>query len=583
MHGFKLGILFVACIGWNTVGWAKQPPKAASSPVPIISSATALHDLMTAEFLAQERAYSAASKLYFPYAVNSPYPDVVERATTLTFLSGDLQQSARLAKHWLKIAPKDHSAYQILLTSQLNFEQFDSARLTLERYLKEDETEGIGAEPVLPVLKALMQRLGEEEAIDRLECFVEHIQDSATRYRLQLGMGIILLDAHNPKVVERGMKALEGAMAERPTVLEPAVHYALLMAKEEPEKAGKWLKDTVAKRSPTEANYLIVGFILAARQQLAFAEPVFQQATLLYPKNLAFQTLYLQSLLENRSYAAAQKTLVQLLGMLDPKEPRTTQMAIQLMRLAQTPSEREAAISFLKRVPDSDEYYEAVQEILLYQLSILDPRRAVTHLEELSSHPSSFTVPPSWWLFPAEAFHKQQKVDAALEVVERGLVKNVDSDELLEAKALLLSEMNRMGEAETVWRSLISRMPEQHSFYNNLGYVLLDKMGRISDAEPLILKAYALAPKDAAVLDSMGWLYYKLKQPKEGLKYLEEALKVGNPSDPEILLHLAEVCAASGDTARMKSVLEHIEKLKTKDWPPLQELRKRLGNTTEPQ
>ncbi len=579
MSCFKHGIITVACLGLSLAAEAKQPAKLVISPhASIISSPTALYDLMTAEFLAHEKAFSAASKIYFPYALNSSKSDIVSRATVLAFLSGDLQQTMRLATHWLKLSPKDQTAYQLLLTSQLSFEHYGAANTTLNRYLK-IQKDNKSTDTVTPVLKALVQRLGESSAVDRWERLIARSTDVQIRYRLQLALGAFLLEGHDAKVIARGMETLKKAMSTRPQAVEPKVHYAILMAKDDPEKAGLWLRDELVQRIiPSEESFFITGIILSARQQLAFARPLLEQAVQRYPKNIAFHVLYLQSLLENRAEPEAQKELVYLLESFDPKEERTTHMAIQLMRLAKTPEQREKAISFLKRVPESDEYFEPVQEIILMQLSELNISQATTYIEQQHASPTAKTfVKPSWWLFPIESLHKQKKIKEALELVDHAIGLNPEADELLEAKALLLSESGKMKEAEAIWRKLIERMPEQHSFYNNLGYILLEKLGRTAEAEPLIRKAYALAPQDSAVLDSLGWLYFKMNQPQEALKYIENALSKGNPGDAEILLHLLEVYSALGDAAKAQKTLLRIEELKSKEWLPLKEIQKRLG------
>ena len=585
MSYFKRGVFTVACLGLSLGAEAKQPIKPAkpfiAPHVSIISSPTALYDLMTAEFLAHEKEFAAASKIYYPYALNSAKSDIVSRATVLTFLSGDLQQTMRLATHWLKISPKDQTAYQLLLTSQLSFEKYDSSIITLNRYLKLQKNNK-SADTVIPVLKALVQRLGENTAVNRWERLIARATDIQVRYRLQLALGVFLLEGRDAKAVARGMEALKQAITTHPQAIEPKVHYAILMAKDDPEKAGLWLRDELVKRmAPSEENFFITGIILSARQQLGFAKPVLEQAVQHYPKNNAFHVLYLQSLLENRAETEAQKELVYLLESFDPKEERTTHMAIHLMRLAKTPEQREKAIGFLKRVPETDEYFEPVQEIILMQLSELNVSQAILYIEKQNANPATKTfVKPAWWLFPIESLRKQKKNKEAINLADHAISLNTDTDELLEAKALLLSEIGNMKEAEAIWRKLIERMPEQHSFYNNLGYIFLEKLGRISEAEPLIHKAYSLAPQDPAVLDSMGWLYFKMKQPKEAQKYIETALAKGNPSDAEILLHLLEIYYAVGDTEKAQKTLLRIEELKSKEWMPLKELQKRLGKAT---
>ena len=60
----------------------------------------------------------------------------------------------------------------------------------------------------------------------------------------------------------------------------------------------------------------------------------------------------------------------------------------------------------------------------------------------------------------------------------------------------------------------------------------------------LIERAYEADPDNPAVLDSMGWVYFRLGQPEEALGWLESAYM--QLPDQEVAAHLAEVLQALG-------------------------------------
>jgi tetratricopeptide (TPR) repeat protein len=65
--------------------------------------------------------------------------------------------------------------------------------------------------------------------------------------------------------------------------------------------------------------------------------------------------------------------------------------------------------------------------------------------------------------------------------------------------------------------------PDYAHAYNALGYTLAEKTDRLDEAKILIEKALKLQPDDPFILDSLGWVYYRLGQVQEALKHLHTA------------------------------------------------------------
>jgi Flp pilus assembly protein TadD len=97
---------------------------------------------------------------------------------------------------------------------------------------------------------------------------------------------------------------------------------------------------------------------------------------------------------------------------------------------------------------------------------------------------------------------------------------------------------------ETNLRKLIKLKPDHAQAYNALGYTLADRTDRYVEAKQYIEKALALAPEDPFILDSMGWVYFRMGDHQEGLTYLERAYKTR--ADPEIAAHLGELLWVKG-------------------------------------
>ena len=76
--------------------------------------------------------------------------------------------------------------------------------------------------------------------------------------------------------------------------------------------------------------------------------------------------------------------------------------------------------------------------------------------------------------------------------------------------------------------------------------------GRIPEAVALVEKAMQLAPDDEAILDSVGWGYYRTGKLDESVKMLRRAY-AGNP-DPEVAAHLGEVLWVRGDKDEARKI-----------------------------
>jgi tetratricopeptide (TPR) repeat protein len=105
-------------------------------------------------------------------------------------------------------------------------------------------------------------------------------------------------------------------------------------------------------------------------------------------------------------------------------------------------------------------------------------------------------------------------------------------------------KLDRIDVVETNLRRLITLKPDHAQAYNALGYTLADRTDRLKEAKGYIEKALKLSPDDPFILDSMGWVLYRLGAQKEALGYLQRAYSLR--PDPEIAAHIGEVMWTRG-------------------------------------
>lgn len=111
--------------------------------------------------------------------------------------------------------------------------------------------------------------------------------------------------------------------------------------------------------------------------------------------------------------------------------------------------------------------------------------------------------------------------------------------ELLYARALANEPLKRYDRLEQDLRFLLSLDPEHTDAQNALGYTLADQNIRLDEAKRLIEKAYHADPENDAILDSMGWIQYRLGNLQEALRYVQ--MSYDKAQAPEIAAHLGEI------------------------------------------
>ena len=138
----------------------------------------------------------------------------------------------------------------------------------------------------------------------------------------------------------------------------------------------------------------------------------------------------------------------------------------------------------------------------------------------------------------------------ALTLMEEAIKRYPTNPELLYDYALLAESQKKLPEMEATLRLVIELAPNNQHAYNALGYSYADRNINLNEALVLIEKALKIAPDDPFILDSFGWVKYRLGKFDEAELALRHAYQLR--SDPEIAIHLGEVLWSSGkkDEAR---------------------------------
>lgn len=159
-------------------------------------------------------------------------------------------------------------------------------------------------------------------------------------------------------------------------------------------------------------------------------------------------------------------------------------------------------------------------------------------LRALRQQPDSEVLEQSW-LIEGQLLSDSGRLDDAVALYSSALAELPDSVDLLYARAMIAVRAEQLELAEQDLRTIIQRDPENAIALNALGYTLSDRTDRQREARRLIERALALDPENPAILDSMGWVLYRLGQPEAALEWLQKAAAA--EPHPEIVAHLVEV------------------------------------------
>ena len=163
------------------------------------------------------------------------------------------------------------------------------------------------------------------------------------------------------------------------------------------------------------------------------------------------------------------------------------------------------------------------------------------------------------YLLEAELRQKDKDDAGELEALGRGLAAYPDDSALLYARGLAWERRDRIDRAEADLRRILVTDPNNVAALNALGYTLADRTTRYQEALELIGRARAADPGQAAIIDSYGWVLYRLGRVEEALVELRRAYNL--MKDPEVAAHLAEVLWFSGQKEEARRFFDEAIKL----------------------
>ncbi len=205
--------------------------------------------------------------------------------------------------------------------------------------------------------------------------------------------------------------------------------------------------------------------------------------------------------------------------------------------IAERRGDLERALRAYARVQNGDDLVPA----LLRAASILHTHGAEQQADELLERLGDEEPQHATEILAASAeiYAKSGQEDRAVALLERARSEYPDSVELRYALATRYEQQGQVNAALKELQALLDSRPDDPAAQNALGYTLADHSRQLTRARALIERAYAAAPKSAAIRDSLGWVLYRQGQPAQALPLLSEAF--ADEPGGDIGAHLGEV------------------------------------------
>ena len=484
-----------------------------------------VYKYLTGEVAGQRGNIPLASSLFFELAQSSRDARLAERAAQAAAYGNQHQLAIRAAGLWAELAPDSIEPLQAISQLLLSTGNLQEAQPYLQKLML---TENVRASSFM-YLNGILARHPDKAAALKL------VQDLARPY--QSLPEARFAQAHSAWAADNEALALSELSAAdklRPGWEIAALLRGSILQKKSATSAVAFYRDFLKSYPAANDVRLAYAKLLVSQNQFTEARAQFKQLAEINPDNADMAVMIGVLALETEDYAQADVYFKQALDH-DFKHPG--QLHIYLGQSAEKQKLDEQALDWYRRVQDGRWHFEAQLRIanLLARQGKLSEARALLHqLPDLNSEQQATALQVE-----ATLLRQAQDHEGAYALLDRAVNSLPNSPEIIYDYAMLAEKLQHFDIMEHQLRKLIQLKPDYAQAYNALGYSLADRNIRLPEATSLLEKALELSPDDYFILDSMGWLQYRLGKLDQALDYLRRAY--ADKPDPEIAAHLGEV------------------------------------------
>ncbi len=524
----KNTLIILALASITSACSTRQPSKPLNidptwAPIANSSHSAQLTQLLTAEFTLQRQGSEFASPLYLEAAQQSNQAAVARRATSSAIMSDDNDAVLKASARWLELDPNDASIYPIRLQALLVDGDTNSAAELIQQAL--DSQVSLAFLPNFVDQNIRQTDITEQlEAVLSQEALRQSIYVEIAQYHL------LFIKGGYPFIVEN----IDGLMSRSPkTELEGLI---IIKAFSEEQlgfskKALRTLEKGLAQFPGSQRITANLLETLIKTNQYKRALEAFYTADLspftAQQVGLAMGQLLLQ---KGQTLSA-----IELLSSLPKQGALKDQLLFILANAQYQAGQTDSAISNLLHVYGQLSWnasellvtwlYDEKQEKLINPLILQRAQQ-----EQEAGHVSGV----------ADLHLERNQPELAIDLLSRSIKVFPEIDGLRYKRAITYDTLEQWPQALADLQWLLNKHPDDSAYMNALGYTMLVRSPKdFNQAFTLIKQAYQLDSDDPAILDSMGWAYFKKGDLDEAVDFLQQAWT--QMQDAEIGAHYGEV------------------------------------------
>lgn len=524
-------------------------------------SGETMYEFLLAEIAGQRGNATLAAQAYADLARKTRDPRVAERATQVAVEARMPEAAIESAKVWADTAPDSTRALGAAASLLVNANRVGEAQPYLERILAlSGDNRGDG----FMQLNRLLANNPDKGASLRA------IQSLAEPYpSLAQARFAVAAAASNAGQDELALKEVRAASQLKPDWELAALFEAQLLQKSSNTAASERLAQYLKTYPKSREVRLAYARTLIADKRYPDARVEFDRLVKEYPDNIdvVYSIALLSMQLEDWPVAETNLKRLLDLGYRDRNAVR-----FYLGQVAEEQKRFPEALKWYAEITRGEQFMPAQirsAQVISKQGDLAGARK---YLQQVNAQSNDQRV--QLILAEAQLLRDAKQEKEAFGIVDQALDKLPNHPDLLYDHAMLAEKLDRVDVLESSLRKLIRIKPDHAHAYNALGYTLADRNQRLEEANELIDTALKLAPDDAFIMDSKGWVLFRQGKTEDGLKYLQRAYSIR--PDAEIAAHLGEVLWALGRRDDARKVWDEALK-KSPDNETLTNTVQRLG------
>lgn len=514
-----------------------EPPPAP----PVKLDGDLVYDYLVAEIASREGDFKTALDHYLQAAVLARDPYAAERATRIALHLGEVKRGLIAAREWVKLEPNSMAARLLYALLYLRDDQPTLASQQLRALLEISDARG--KDGLLQIAVILNDEKNAAGALAVMQSLVaQRENDPDALYALavmQFARNLYADAEHN----------LRRAISLKPDWAQPRVLLSqVLVAQHHTDQALAGLA-TAVQAHPKEA-LLRIEYVRLLVQQKRYQDALVQLRVLnrLEPKNAEVTLEYAMLATQQHQWQEARDLWNTLL----PNEDFHDEAAYFLAQVEERTGHPAKAIALYNRVGDGDLKPDALirMGILLGREGKLDRALEILGDARLAYPDRAADIYLTEGLVLQQAHVSPARIER---LYAQALKAYPDDTDLLYNRGLYYADIGKLALMEKDFQAVLKADPDNADALNALGYTLADHGLRLNQAYTYVRHALALKPGNPAILDSLGWVYYRKGDFAQAVNYLRKALD-GEPND-EIAAHLVEALWADGEHGEAKKVL----------------------------